>query len=231
VSDTGIGVAPDFLPHIFERFRQADSGTTREHGGIGLGLAIVRHLVELHGGTIHAGSGGRDQGSTFRVRLPLMIVHPDASSERRRVHPVTETPGFDAPLPDLSGLHVLAVDDDSDARALVCETLETAGARVTAVDSAAKALETVETNRPDVLIADIGMAGADGFELIRRLRQSTDRNVRDMPAAALTAYARSEDRMKSLQSGFQMHLAKPVDPAELIVAVAALAKQTPYRAE
>jgi len=226
VSDNGSGISPDFLPHIFERFRQADSATTREHGGIGLGLAIVRHLVELHGGTIHAESGGRDTGATFRVRLPLMIVHRQEPVERR-VHPTTDVAPVSGELPDLTGLAVLAVDDDTDARALVCETLEMRGARVTAVDSAEKALDSLGRNRADVLIADIGMARSDGFELIKRVRQSSNPAIRELPATALTAYARAEDRMKALQSGFQMHLAKPVDPAELVIAVAVLAKRTP----
>jgi PAS domain S-box-containing protein len=226
VSDNGIGVSPDFLPYMFERFRQADGGTTREHGGIGLGLAIVRHLVELHGGTIHATSGGRDTGSTFRVRLPLMSVHQETPVERR-FQPTTDAAPMDPELPDLTGLSVLTVDDDADARTLVCETLETRGAQVLAVDSAEKALDSLGRHRADVMIADIGMAHSDGFELIKRVRQSTDPAVREVPAAALTAYARSEDRMKVLQSGFQLHLAKPVDPAELVIAVAALAKRTP----
>ncbi len=225
VSDTGIGISPDFLPHIFERFRQADSGTTREHAGIGLGLAIVRHLVELHGGTIDVASGGRDKGSTFRVSLPVMSVHHDTPSERR-VHPATDLARAHARLPDLGGLTVLAVDDDADARALVCETLETRGARVIAVESAEEALEALERKRPDVVIADLGMAHTDGFDLIKRIRQSDDVTIREIPAAVLTAYARAEDRMKALQSGFQLHLAKPVDPAELIVAVASLARRT-----
>jgi PAS domain S-box-containing protein len=225
VSDNGIGIAPDFIPHMFERFRQGDSGTTREHGGIGLGLAIVRHLVELHGGTIQAASDGRNTGSTFRVQLPLMIVHQETPVERR-VHPTTEAVAMDRELPDLTGLVVLAVDDDADARALVCETLEMRGARVTAVESAAEALEALARTRPDVMIADIGMSRSDGFKLIKRVRQSADAAIRDVPAAALTAYARAEDRKKALQAGFHMHLAKPVDPAELVIAVAALAKRT-----
>jgi len=224
VSDTGAGIPPDFLPHIFERFRQADSGTTREHGGIGLGLAIVRHLVELHGGTIHAVSGGHEKGSTFRVRLPIMIVHHEEALERR-VHPTTNLARRETQLPDLGGLSVLAVDDDADARSLVSETLESQGARVVAVESAQEALDTLQRTRPDILLADIGMAHTDGFDLIKRIRQSSDPAIREVPAAALTAYARAEDRMKVLQSGFQMHLAKPVDPAELIVAVASLAKR------
>jgi PAS domain S-box-containing protein len=223
VSDTGIGIAPDFLPHIFERFRQADSGTTRAHGGIGLGLAIVRHLVELHGGTISAVSGGRDQGTTFRVRLPVMIVHPEQPSERR-THSAPMTPAERVPL-RLDGLRIVTVDDDADARALVAETLESAGAAVSVADSVDQGFEALTAVRPDVLLADIGMIGSDGFELIRRVRASGDPAICDVPAAALTAYARVEDRMHVLQAGFQMHLAKPVDPAELIVAVAALARQ------
>jgi PAS domain S-box-containing protein len=225
VADTGIGMAPDFLPHVFERFRQADSATTREHSGLGLGLAIVRHLVELHGGTIHAASGGRDQGSTFTVRLPVMSVQRETPVERR-IHPTTDLVRTDPLLPDLSGLSVLAVDDDADARALVCATLETRGARVIAVESAEEAFEALQRNRPDVVIADLGMAHTDGFALIKRIRQSDDVTVREMPAAVLTAYARAEDRMKALQSGFHLHLAKPVDPGELVVAVASLARRT-----
>jgi len=225
VSDNGSGISPDFLPHVFERFRQADSATTREHGGIGLGLAIVRHLVELHGGTIRAESGGRDTGSTFRVRLPLMIVHRQQPLERR-LHQTTDAARLSEELPDLTGVVVLAVDDDADARALVCQTLELRGAQVTAVESAEKALDLLAQHGADVMIADIGMAGTDGFELIKRVRQSPDPAICEVPATALTAYARAEDRMKALQSGFQMHLAKPVDPAELVIAVAVLAKRT-----
>jgi CheY-like chemotaxis protein len=229
VSDTGIGIAPDFLPHIFERFRQEDSGTTREHGGVGLGLAIVRHLIELHGGTIHAASEGRDKGATFRVRLPVMVIHREPPLERR-ANP-TNQPELGTELPDLRGLSVLAIDDDADARSLVCETLEARGARVIAVNSADEALQMLEKHRSNVVLADIGMAHVDGFELIRRIRESADDTVREVPAAALTAYARAEDRMKTLQSGFQMHLVKPVDPSELIIAVASLAKRTGRPAE
>ena len=225
VSDTGVGISPDFLPHIFERFRQADNGTTREHAGIGLGLAIVRHLVELHGGTIHAASGGPEKGSTFRVRLPLMVVHHESPPERR-AKPTSEPARTDTPLPDLGGLTVLAADDDTDARALVSETLGSRGAKVIVVDSADEAIAALQTIRPDVVITDIGMAHTDGFELLKRIRQSSDQTIREVPAAALTAYARAEDRMKVLQGGFQMHLVKPVDPAELTVAVAVLAKRT-----
>ena len=225
VSDTGVGISAEFLPYIFERFRQEDSASTRQHGGVGLGLAIVRHLVELHGGTIHAASGGRDKGSTFRVRLPVMIVHHDSPPERR-IHPTTDSRAIATELPDLKGVLVLAVDDDADARSLVTETLEMRGANVIAVDSADDAFDLLARHVPDVVIADIGMANSDGFEFIGRVRRSSDPRLRDIPAAALTAYARAEDRMKALQSGFQMHLAKPVDPAELVVAVGSLTRRT-----
>jgi CheY-like chemotaxis protein len=227
VSDTGIGIAPDFLPHIFERFRQGDSGPTRQHGGLGLGLAIVRTLVELHGGTAHATSGGEGHGATFRVRLPLRIVHPDWQPEARTVDPrrTAITPLTPANLPRLDGTHVLAVDDDLDALRLLKEILESVGASVTTATSARAALEIVNSDRPDVVVADLGLPTVDGFELIRRLRASSDAAVRDLPAAALTAYARSEDRARALQNGFEMHLAKPVDPAELIAAVKALTRR------
>jgi PAS domain S-box-containing protein len=228
VSDTGIGIKPDFLPHIFERFRQGDSGPNREHAGLGLGLAIVRNLVELHGGTVDATSGGEGRGATFRVRLPLRIVHPDWQPEPRRVHPRHAEPAQQpslADLPSLSDTHVLAVDDDPDALRLLKEILEAVGATVTTATSSRAALEIVATDRPDVLVADLGMPLMDGFELIQRLRTSNVAAMRDIPAAALTAYARSEDRAKALKNGFEMHLAKPIEPAELVAAVHALARR------
>jgi PAS domain S-box-containing protein len=227
VSDTGIGIQPNFLPHIFERFRQADSGAAREYAGLGLGLAIVRNLVELHGGTVYATSGGEGEGATFRVRLPLRIVHPDWQPEPGRVHPRHEgsPPPSLADLPNLSDTHVLAVDDDPDALRLLKEILEAVGATVTTATSSRAALEIVDTDRPDVLVADLGMPVMDGFELIQQLRTSRNTAARGIPAAALTAYARSEDRAKALKSGFEMHLAKPIDPAELISAVKALARR------
>ena len=228
VSDTGIGIRPDFLPHIFERFRQADSGAAREHAGLGLGLAIVRNLVEMHGGTVYATSGGEGQGATFRVRLPIRIVHPEWPPEPGRVHPRQEEgarPQSLADLPSLSDTHVLAVDDDPDALRLLKEILESAGATVTTATSGRAALQIVATDRPDVLVADLGMPLMDGFELIQQLRTSSVGPARDIPAAALTAYARSEDRARALKSGFEMHLAKPIDPVELIAAVKALARR------
>lgn len=224
VSDTGLGIASEFLPHIFERFRQAEGGSTRAHAGLGLGLAIVRNLVELHGGTVTASSAGPGTGATFRVRLPVMIVHP-APMQEKRVHPQQPAPGRLDALPDLSGIRVLVVDDEPDARRLLEEMLVATGAQVTVATSASAALEKIGTVRPHVLLADLGMPQIDGFELIRRVRLSEDRQVRDVPAAALTAYARSEDRARTLQAGFEMHLAKPVDPLELTSAILALARR------
>jgi CheY-like chemotaxis protein len=225
VTDTGIGIAPDFLPHIFERFCQADGGTARQHAGLGLGLAIVRNLVEMHGGTVHAASGVDAPGATFRVTLPLMAVHSEAQREATGIHPRQEGTASLGALLDLSGTHVLVVDDEPDAVTLLKEILNAAGARVTTAGSAHAALETIQKVRPDVLVADVGMPVMDGFELIERLRRADDLAVRDVPAAALTAYARTEDRAKALQSGFEMHLAKPIDPAELVAAVKALARR------
>jgi PAS domain S-box-containing protein len=224
VSDTGIGIAPEFLPYVFERFRQADSGITREHGGLGLGLAIARQLTEMHGGTIEVASGGLGEGSTFRIKLPVMIVHPLAGEEPR-VHPRSPMSPLSVATPDLSTVHVLVVDDEPDALTLVSDVLASAGARVSTAPSGREALAVLDRDVPNVLIADLGMPHMDGFSLIDEVRRHTDRRVRDVPAAALTAYARSEDRVKALRAGFQMHLAKPIDPAELVTAIAALAKR------
>jgi PAS domain S-box-containing protein len=225
VSDTGVGIREDFLPHLFERFRQADSTTTRAHGGLGLGLAIARQIVELHGGTIHAFSGGEGKGTTLRVELPVMIVHSAVVvGAEPRVHPRTQvrvTPMSDHALSEIC---VLAVDDDTDALTLVREILETAGAQVFTAASAPAALAVLEEQSPDVLISDLGMPGMDGFELIRRVRTLTNEK-KDIPAAALTAYARSEDRARALRTGFEMHLAKPIDPSELVAAVVSLARR------
>jgi len=226
VSDTGIGIDPSFVPHMFERFRQADGGTTRERGGLGLGLGIARQLVEMHGGTIRASSEGRGKGATFTVRLPSLAA---ARTERRLTAgeslPRSVFP-LAAAMPDLRGIHVLAVDDEADALALVTEILEAAGARVSVAQSATEALGSLQMSRPDVLVADLGMPRVDGFELIARIRTGGDPDIRGIPAAALTAYARSEDRSRALRSGFQMHLAKPIDPSELIAAVARLTNRT-----
>jgi signal transduction histidine kinase/CheY-like chemotaxis protein len=224
VSDTGIGIAPEFLPHVFERFRQADSGIARAHGGLGLGLSIAKQLTEMHGGTIEAASGGLGTGATFRVKLPLMIVHP-THDESKRVHPRSPAGLSTIGTGDLEGVHVLAVDDDADALSLLSELLNAAGARVSAAHSAEEALRQLDTEPPSVLVSDLGMPHVDGFALIEQVRRHRNPIVRRLPAAALTAYARSDDRMRALRAGFQIHLAKPIDPAELVTTVAALVKR------
>jgi len=223
VSDSGIGISRDFLPQVFDRFRQADSGSTRKTGGLGLGLSIVRHLVEMHGGSVHAASAGLDQGATFTVRLPVMAVQPSPNAKRE--HPLALMNHPLQPLADLGGVRVLAVDDDADALGLLKDVLQAAGANVATASSAASAMETIRAFRPQVLVADIGMPEVDGFELIRRIRASEDPGVSELPAAALTAFARSEDRTRALQSGFEMHLSKPVDPGELVASVATLVRR------
>jgi PAS domain S-box-containing protein len=223
MSDTGAGIAPDFLPLVFERFRQADASSTRRHGGLGLGLAIVRHVVELHGGTIRAESQGVGQGSMFTVRLPrpaaVELAQASASAlQLASADPISGT---------LQGLHVLLVDDERDTRALVETVLERAGAQVTSVESVAHALAVLADPGAaafDVLISDIAMPGEDGYTLIRRLQEGDGRAARPrLPAVALTAHARVEDRIHALSSGFQSHVSKPVEPRELIAVVASLA--------
>jgi PAS domain S-box-containing protein len=225
VSDTGVGIPESFLPYVFDRFRQADAGISRARGGLGLGLAIARQLVELQGGQISVVSDGAGQGSTFRVALPLRIVHTGRPIDAREHRPAPTADGH-VDVPQLQGIRILAVDDDGDALALLREILETTGATVTTADSGEHALESIEHMTPDMLVADLAMPQMNGFELIDRLRQSEHREIREMPAAALTAYARSEDRARALRSGFQIHLTKPIDPGELMAAVATLAKRT-----
>jgi CheY-like chemotaxis protein len=210
---------------VFERFRQADAGLARQPGGLGLGLSIVRHIVEMHGGSVEALSKGEGHGSTFRIRLPIMIVQPERTPEPRE-HPRTTRSAPLTELGDLHGVRVLAIDDEQDALALLRAVLEAAGAIVTTLTSAAVALEQMASIDPQAVIVDLGMAGMDGFEFIGRLRSSADPRLRDIPAAALTAFARSEDRTKALRSGFEMHLAKPVDPGELVASVATLVKRS-----
>ena len=214
VSDNGIGIPPEFLPHVFERFRQAESQTTRHFGGLGLGLSIVKQLVELHGGRIAAASGGKGQGATFTISLPLGA--PAAVTEERR--DATPTANAAAP-PALEGVTVLVVEDDDDARDLVQRQLEGHHVRVLSASSAPDALRTLRTERVDILVSDIGLPGMDGYELMRRVREAGNR----LPAIALTAYARSEDRTRALRMGYQAHIAKPVDPSELLAAVASFA--------
>ena len=214
VTDTGVGIKPDFLPHVFERFRQADGSTTRHYGGLGLGLAIVRHLVELHGGTVYAQSAGEMQGSIFTVRFPSMLA-PEQQLEPQLEPQVVALVESRDRKRTLRGLRVLVVDDEFDARALVTTMLERSGAQVLAVSSTHEALESMQTWKPDLLIADIGMPIEDGYSLIRKVRALPSEHGGQTPALALTAYARTEDRIRALSEGYQVHLAKPVDRVEL----------------
>jgi CheY-like chemotaxis protein/anti-sigma regulatory factor (Ser/Thr protein kinase) len=225
VSDTGAGIRPEFLPYVFERFRQADSSTTRPTGGLGLGLSIARNIVEMHGGTLQASSEGEGRGATFCVRLPLMIVHRERTPELRE-HPRAKQLAPLTSLTDLHGVRVVAVDDEEDALELLRVVLETAGAEVMTLPSAEAALAQIEAINPHVIIVDLGMPVMDGFQFIERLRSLPNAAMRDIPAAALTAFARSEDRTKALQRGFEMHLAKPVDPEELVASVATLVRRS-----
>jgi PAS domain S-box-containing protein len=227
VTDSGQGIAPEFLPHVFDRFRQADQRTTRQHGGMGLGLAIVRHLVELHGGTVQAASPGAGQGSTFTIILPVVPLYQmDATGER--VHPTARELLPNAEYADrLDGLNILVVDDEHDTRELLRASLSQCGAEVTLAASASEAFKAMETSVPDVLISDIGMPDEDGYELMRRLRALPSERGGKVPAIALTAYARVEDRMQALRAGYQMHVPKPVELAELVAVVASLAERNP----
>ena len=231
VSDSGEGISAEFLPHVFERFRQQDASMSRRHGGLGLGLSIVRHLVELHGGTVQVKSGGSEQGATFVVALPLMAVHPDAGKpdgEPERQPPAAGSASsslLEANF-DLTDLKVLAVDDEPDARLLIKRVLEAHGVRVRVAGSAGQALAEIAADKPDVLVSDIGMPGEDGYELIRRVRRLGADHGGSIPALALTAYARPEDRIKAIRAGFQMHISKPVEAAELLIMVASLAGVT-----
>ncbi len=225
VSDTGQGIAPEFLPHVFDRFRQADQRTTREHGGMGLGLAIVKNLVELHGGSVRAASPGPDQGATFIVRLPVVPLY-QMDSDRARVHPSARNllPNTDH-AGRLDGITILAVDDEPDTRELLKAGLENCGAMVTVAGSVEEAFTALEQQVPDVLISDIGMPGADGYDLIRKLRALRPESGGKVPAIALTAYARVEDRLQALRSGYQMHVPKPVELAELVAVTDSLVKR------
>jgi signal transduction histidine kinase/CheY-like chemotaxis protein len=222
IDDTGKGIAADFLPHVFDRFRQADSTTTRNYGGLGLGLAIVRHLVELHGGTVNAESPGEGQGATFSATFPLLAVRTESQS--------AEATGMDGRAInsrfELEGLRVLVVDDEPDTRQVISAVITKSGAEVKTCASAPEALETLKQWKPDILMSDIGMPDEDGYSLIQKVRSLSAESGGLTPAAALTAYARDEDRERALAAGFQMHVAKPIGARELIDTVAGLAGRT-----
>jgi CheY-like chemotaxis protein len=220
VSDTGSGIAEEFLPRLFERFSQADSRSTRAYSGLGLGLALVKHFVELHGGTVTGTSEGPGKGATFRVALPAMEFHREKLSGAA---PADTTKGYRDHR--LRGLTVLAVDDDPDSLLLLLDALQSAGASVVCAESATKALEILNGERPDVIVSDLAMPEMDGFDFIASVRKRDSRRGGAIPAAALTAFARDEDRNKALRAGYQIHLAKPIDPAELVDAVAALGQR------
>jgi PAS domain S-box-containing protein len=221
ISDTGIGIPESYLPHVFDRFSQRDGSTTRTYGGLGLGLAICKQLVELHGGSIRAASGGEGKGATFFVHLPLSIVQLE-DEKYPRVHPTAETQAIESfALPNLEGVHVFSVDDERDARELLQAVLEARGAKVTSFNSAEDALAALKTSKPSVLVCDIGMPKMDGYQLIRTLRASEPLGER-IPALALTAFARAEDRKRSLVAGYQAHLAKPFDVGEFVLILANL---------
>ncbi|MBD1825703.1 response regulator [Cyanobacteria bacterium FACHB-DQ100] len=237
VSDTGQGIKPEFLPYVFDRFRQADSSITRTHGGLGLGLAIVRHLVDLHEGQVFADSAGEGRGATFTVRLPLLAPKPDLGRTRTNASEIAMIDPFHCAA-RLTGQRILIIDDDLDARFLLLSILEECGAEVVAAASASEGISilTSSGNSFDLLISDIGMPGEDGYTLLRRVRSlhveqgehmsAMLKNACRIPAIAVTAYAREEDRQAALLAGFQAHLAKPIDPTRLILLVADLVSQT-----
>ena len=234
VSDSGEGIKPDFLSRVFDRFSQADGSSTRSHGGLGLGLAIVRHLVEMHGGSVRAQSAGEGQGATFVVSLPLF---QDADPSVQTINLQGDKPSaasVERSLKSalLDGLRVVVVDDEADFRELVTEMLKRSGAVVKAASSAAEALRYVEDWKPDVLVADIGMREEDGYSMIRKVRELPADRGGGTPALALTAYTRTEDRQRALAAGYQEHLGKPVTASELAMTLTNLTGSTnPTRAE
>ncbi|HUI60165.1 MAG TPA: ATP-binding protein [Steroidobacteraceae bacterium] len=221
VEDSGVGIRPDFLPHVFDRFRQADATTTRRYGGLGLGLSIVRSLVELHGGSVRVNSPGENEGTIFTVELPLAQAAGEESPQARRM-PAPEEPLNSIELPRLDDVSVLVVDDTPDGRGLLSRILEGRGATTTCASSASEALACLGSGRFDVLLSDIGMPDMDGYELMRRVRAAEPPGSSPIPAIAVTAYARSEDRQRSLLAGYQMHLSKPIEARELVAGISTL---------
>jgi PAS domain S-box-containing protein len=228
VADNGRGIKPEFLPHVFDRFRQEDASAARRHGGLGLGLSIVKQLVELHGGTVRAKSPGEGQGATFSLDLPLLVLNDTGDGEPPRVHPTApgQAPEVFCESQQLAGVTVLVVDDEPDARDVVRRLLENCEATVLTASSAAEALDILREHPADVLISDIGMPVVDGYELIRKVRVMTALDRAHVPAIALTAFARSEDRMRAMLAGFDLHMSKPIEPTELVVAVASMTRRS-----
>ncbi len=230
INDTGQGISPEFLPYMFDLFRQGDSSITRSHGGLGLGLAIVRHLVEMHGGNVDAHSEGEGKGATFIVMLPIIGIRLTGNGADKDTFMEGPRDGVSMDrVPQLTGVSVLIVDDELETRELLVEVLSRCGAEVRASSSAHDALEALQTWKADVLVSDIGMPGEDGYELIRKVREMEPDRGGCIPAVALTAYARGEDRIRALSAGFQMHVSKPVEPVELAAVVASFAWQTRKR--
>jgi len=226
VSDTGQGIAREFLPYVFDRFRQADGSSARVHGGLGLGLAIVRHIVELHGGSVAVDSPGKDQGATFTIKLPMMVTHKKTSAEER-VHPRVDSEAalHFQPSSMLDGVKVLIIDDEPESLILLTAVLNQSGASVKSAASAEEGFAQVKEWRPDVIVSDIGMPGEDGYSFMKRLKTWMRESGVWIPAVALTAYARVEDRMKVLASGYQIHVPKPVEPAELVTVLVSLVER------
>jgi CheY-like chemotaxis protein len=223
VRDNGVGIRPEFITHVFERFRQADASMTRRHGGLGLGLAIVKHLVEQHGGTVRAESAGEGKGASFTIELPLAKQQPASTTRSARAAMILPTPATpEMTVLDLSGVNVLVVDDDRDARELIKRILSDCGASVRIAASARDAFALFKERAPDLLISDLGMPEVDGFELLDWVRHLEREQGSQVPAIALTAFARSEDRLSALEAGFSAHISKPVEPSELIATVASV---------
>jgi signal transduction histidine kinase/response regulator of citrate/malate metabolism len=229
VSDTGQGISPQFLPYVFDRFRQADASTTRRQGGLGLGLSIVKQLVELHGGSVRAKSPGEGQGATFVVALPVTVAHTDSGEDRQHPSAHRDHPVQERDVPSLADRTILVVDDDLDARELIKRILAERGANVLLAASAAEAYEMLRSAHPHLLLSDIGMPEQDGYDLIRKVRALPTDQGGSTPAVALTAFARSEDRRRAFLSGYQMHISKPVEPTELIAVCAAIIGRQPSR--
>jgi CheY-like chemotaxis protein len=223
VSDSGIGIDRTFLPYVFDRFRQADASSTRAHGGLGLGLAIVRHLVELHGGTVRAESDGRDAGARFVIQLPRRHTPLTAREAGKSVSAATATAATDGPR--LDGVRVLIVDDDRESREMMLEALRRYGASLRAAMSASDAVDALSEFKPDLVLSDLAMPGRDGYAVLRQVRTLEPALGRRVPVAAVTAYAHADDRARAIAAGFDEYLAKPVDPAALAWAVAALANR------